>query len=542
MSNMANLTEGVKTTPIRAEQTVRRDEKRAITSGDAGHMIPLGAFPLLREDRCARGSMSINLEMMETAETLMTGVTAKAQAYFVPFLAFDRFMDIGQLNRSYKGEPEADDTVIPFIETAPFNRAVEFYRTLGMHAPQDEPINTAYLEAYNTLWNWRARTRSTKITERGRLTGTIAPAFWPNPGKSHIVPDFDQAMIDGELSLNIEQAFLPVQGIGFTGTAYNRTNTTGVRETDGNTRAYPYSVHPPDTGSGANAFVEVTQTGFPAVFAELADQNIKLSLANIERAKETVAFATIRKQMAGLSDDYILDLLMEGIRVPDTQMAQPILLDSKSTVFGYDKRYATDGANLDQHVTTGMTRLNLRWRTPPMNTGGIIMVVCEIVPEQMFERQKDHFLYATDVADLPSFTRDYLDPEKVDVVTNNEVDVLHSTPDGVFGYAPLNHGWKRSIPGIGGKFLRPNNDAFNEDRQRIWSVEQLDPALTEDFYVVGALHNKVFSDTEAEAFEITSIGGCEIIGNTVFGQYLNEDTGDYQAIDATVDDDRIEQQ
>jgi len=65
--------------------------------------------------------------------------------------------------------------------------------------------------------------------------------------------------------------------------------------------------------------------GFPGIFAELESKGIILTLANIEMAKKTAAFAEIRRQMKGLDDDHIIDLLMAGIRVPDVQLAQPIL-------------------------------------------------------------------------------------------------------------------------------------------------------------------------------------------------------------------------
>jgi len=197
---------------------------------------------------------------------------------------------------------------------------------------------------------------------------------------------------------------------------------------------------------------------------------------------------------------------------------------------------------LDTSVTNGYATVDLNIRTPQMNTGGVIMITAEIVPEQMWERKKDYFLYETDPDNLPNYLRDVLDPEQVSVVKNDHLDVNHSTPDGTFGYAPLNHEWMRDMVNVGGKYYRPANDAFDEDRAKIWTAEATDVTLNEDFYLVSELHKKVFSDQVADAFEIMCISDMEITGNTVFGERLLEAdaTSDYQAITDLVDTTRID--
>ena len=276
--------------------------------------------------------------------------------------------------------------------------------------------------------------------------------------------------------------------------------------------------------------------------AEMSGSGTRLTLSNIEMAKKTAAFARMRSAYQGLDDDYIIDLLMSGINIPEQMLQNPLLIAEQSTVFGYQKRFATDSANLDESVTTGVTQINMNIRVPRMNTGGVLMVTAEITPEQLYERTKDCFFHNSDVDYLPEFTRDYLDPEKVSVVTNEYVDVSHSDPDSTFGYAPLNHEWMRSTPNIGGKFLRPEvNTAFDEDRQRIWAVETVDPTLTEDFYLCSNMHQKVFSDTASDGFEILGLGQFQIEGNTVFGAAINEATDDYDQVLADVDQTRIDQ-
>lgn len=537
-------TEMISSTPISVEKTIRGDEIRALTSCRAGKIVPLAFVPLLREDRVSRGSINLSFKMAETVHPLMNAVNVTAMLHFIPFSAFERFNGMDEFNRSYTGQPEAHNSqVIPFFQTVNFASTAPFWKTLGVHWKEGQPINSAPLEAYNLLVNWRRKARSAKLPERLMTNTTLAQAFWRNPNMWHIVPDFDAAMMDGEVPLSWTNARAPISGFG-KGNKNIHNPGAGPYETGGAKVTYQYASKINGQGvANEHFFVRQNSTGAPAVFAELAEAGITVSLANIELAKKTAAFAKLREQYSGLSEDHLMDLLMEGIRVPDEAMRQPILLARGSTIFGYTERHAMDGASLDKSVTTGETRINLTFRTPPMNTGGVIIVTAEIVPEQLFERLEDRFLATTDPAKLPSFLRDYLDPEKVEVVQNKFVDVEHATPTHTFGYAPLNHAWKRSLTRIGGRYYRRKPDTFVEDRQRFWSVEKLNPSLTADFYLVPEnLPHTVFMDAEADPFEVLSLGNVQIVGNTVFGKMLTEDEGHYDAVMSKVDTARIAQE
>lgn len=522
-----SLTDTIRTTPITPQKSVRVNNIRAITSGDAGVTHLLAYVPLLREDSARRGRVQLEFEMAETASMLMNGVNVTAHAHFVPFLAFERFgADLGRFNRSYMGQPDVEGgDVIPFIDTMPFAKDAPLFAKLGLHWTEGALVNSAVVEAYNTLINHRRRARSTKLPLRGLKDTTLAACFWKNNGLNHIVPDFDQAMVDGEVALNIVNAQLPIKSEAIEG---------GM---SGSTKAWPAKA-----GTASPPMDGALYDWSGKIFAEMQENGITVSLSNINLAKETAAFAKLRKEYSGLDDDAIIDLLMQGIRVPDQQMAQPMLLDRQSTLFGYQQRFATDSGNLDKFVADGRTTITLNFRTPPMNTGGIILITAEIVPEQLYERRQDTFLTTTDVTKYPNFLRDYLDPEKVAVVENRYVDVAHTDPDGVFGYAPLNHEWRRDLANIGGKYLRKAGDPFSEDRQRIWGVEVVDPELNEDFILASNIHHNVFADqASTDHFEITTLGRVDILGNTVFGAGLSEDTDDYNKLMDQVDKGRIDQ-
>jgi hypothetical protein len=542
------------THPIATPRTMRRQSARGLTSLPAGKMVPIAAFPLLREDSVRSGRLRFSLESMETAEVLMNAINVRFMAYLVPNLALERFNgSMDQLNLSYEGKPPMEgEAVVPFFETAAFgaHTANKVYQYLGLHSRPDELVNTSYLESYNSIWNFRAKNRSPDLALRTRLQDDLAPAFWHHDMFRHMVPDFDQAVIDGEVPLNIVADSLRIRGLGRRDSA-QPTYAEGVQVLEGgrvdrNGALIPGTQELKTYGAsvnGADVLMHVSGTAdsrIPAVFAELEQNGITVSLSNIEMARKTQAFARLRQQY-NQHDDWIINLLMDGISIPEQAFKQPMLLAEKSTVFGMSKRYASDSGNLTESVVNGATFLDMSIQVPRIGVGGVIMIVAEITPDQLFERQEDPYLHTTSVETLPQYLRDTLDPEKVDVVQNSRIDVDHDTPDATFGYEPLNARWNIDTPRIGGRFYRPEVDAgFDEDRQRIWAVETQNPTLSTDFYLCTNIHTKPFVTTGQDPFEVVTVGDVFIEGNTVFGGHLVEATDDYEKVLAVAPQDRIE--
>lgn len=539
----------LKTTPIPVQRTNRPSMHRVLTSMNAGKMVPIAAIPLLREDQLKSGRFALSFEMAETVEVLMNSINVRVMAYLVPKLAFARYDGMDAINKSYEGLPpyEGGD-VVPWFEPMLGGDVLsnDVLYSMGLHWKEGQNHNSDINEAYNVIWNFRAKNRSPDITLRSRLDTTLAPAFWLHQTFAHIVPDFDQAIIDGQVPLNVVSSGLPATApVKFHGGALEGKHVNlktevsedyvnmGVSDTQGGAVT--------DVGAGSSYYG--VKTDLSDVWAEMGESGITVSLSNIELARKTQAFANLRRQYNGHSDEYIIDLLMDGITIPEQQWKQPILLFDQTTQFGMSKRYASDSGNLTESVVNGMTAMEMRLSTPRVPCGGVVMIVVEVTPEQMFERQKSPYLHALDVDDLPQFLRDTLDPEKVQVVRNDEIDLDHDTPAATFGYGPLNHQWMRNIPAIGGRFFRPLvDDVFDEDRQRLWAVETQNPILSKDFYLCTTMHYKPFviTDTEVHHFDCLMRGEAFIGGNTVFGGALVEATDEYDKVSAVAPTDRIE--
>lgn len=546
------------TRPLNIPRTTRRHNLTVLSSLQAGKMMPMAAIPLLREDAVTGCSFSAAFELHETVEVLMNPVHMVVSAYLVPWLASDRFEgSMDQFNRSYKGKPKVEGgDVEPFfeMETLPAGGTADIpiYKYLGLHGSAGDQVATYYKEAYNLIWNYRAKNRSPEIELADRLNDDLLPAFWPSSRFSHIVPDFDQAKMEGVIPLTFIDDRVPVRGIGIvgSGTAYDNVEAYEWDQPgtpgEGVKKVYPKGVmirpnDPPTTGGAYTAIRLNAASLLPEIFAELQESNVQLSLANIEVAKKTKAFARIRERYNAHEDEWIIDMLMSGLSIPDQAWKQPILLGQSQTQFQFGKRYSTDAENLDAHVVNGIARVNMRLRTPRVPTGGTIMVVAELVPEQLFERQQDPLFHISSVDKLPDFIRDDTNPEKVVEVYNDYIDTDHDTPAGVFGYAPLNHEFTTFGPKIGGRFHRPDVDAAEDtDRQRLWAVETKNPKLAENFYIVSDIHTKPFLHPDEDPADVVLLGGAEIEGNTVFGGALIEASDDYEKIMEKVPLDRIE--
>lgn len=527
------------TRPIGVPRSLRGHEISTLTSLPAGRMVPIAAAPLLREDSVRRGQVRLSFEMNETAELLMNAVHVNVKAYLVPFLAFDRFDGMDALNRAYQ---DADGNTIDFFTTEPrgavgSNEIIEY---LGLHAQSGDEINMAYQEAYNIIWNHRATNRSKSIAQREINDKTLAPAFWNHARMRHIVPDFEQALIDGEIALDLGTSTLqpaqelPVKGQKFLATGGGQ-RAGSYKESDGTNPAYTDWYTPGHENSGWGWAVE-RQDGVPNVRVEmpeisLAGSSISVLLSNIDQARKTAAFAKLREQFSGHDDEYIIDMLMSGMTVPEQAWQQPMLLAAQDTIFGMAKRYASDGASLTESVVNGATYVDLNIRVPRVATGGIIMIVAEISPDQLWERQQDPLLTTATVDELPEFQRDELDPEKVDVVYNQYVDSDHDTPDAVFGYEPMNAKWDIKARRIGGKFYKPAADTpYSDLRERVWASETANPTLNEHHYICTDINTSVFAVQNVDPFEVVAAGQMVIEGNTVFGGALLETTDNYAKV------------
>lgn len=544
------------TTPIDVPRSTRTVPIMVGTTIPAGRLTPVAAFHMHREDAMKSSTIYAKVDLMEAAEAVRNPIRVRFRAIFVPYLAFAKFdggMD--EFNRSYTKTANANgQPLTPFFETINSGAlgSIPIHRYLGFHAPANTQVNDAYIRAYNVTVNWLMRNRSESLYQARRRLETdtsLAPAFWNHEQFKYVVPDWDDQAMEGSVDLSFTSSNIPVEGLGFVNTGVNRTvqNTLETGRTAVvNRTGFLIEGAGGSTGPGENLFFAAANSaGYPEIFANIAASGVKISLANIAMAEKARWWAEMKAQFEGLGADvaslnYVIDLLMQGISVPDRAWQQPILVNDQTVVANLDKRWATDGANLASAMVNGEAECMMRLVMPRCPTGGIMMIVAEILPDQIFERMEDPLLFTTDVAQLPHAMNDDMDPQKVDRISNRMIDTSHTVPNGLFGYAPKHWKWQASYSRLGGKFFRSApSSTFNQDRAQFWTVEQQDPSYNADFMISANMNQLPFVLLNVDVGEAMLMGQAVIEGNTVFGERLLENDNAYNEVLAGVDKTRI---
>lgn len=543
------------TAPVQFNQSTRKDTAVTMTSGRAGVVVPLGYFPLLPGDS-ASGRVGADIVLAEMPKPLLNGVTANFQAWFVPKSALPQFPGRDELQHAMTGKPikalgAADRTPPPFFtEISGANlttaAASDFFKTLGLHIPAGETINSDLVDAFVTIYNFRLAAHSSRLPLRKFAAQAIAeacalpPAFWPSSRFSRVVPDYERALVVGSLDLDVIAGRLPVTGVAFEGSPQIYANSPG-RDVTGNV-TYPFIAV---DGSAGNKVITKATTGTaastkPDIWAEMAGITMGVSLADIDKARTTQAFAKLRAAYAGNdhtgfeNDDTLVALLMQGIAVEADDFKRPWLLDSKRVPVGFAERFATDSANLDKSVTQGRASATLSVNVPRQEVSGVVLITVEVLPERIDERMNDEWLCMTSFNELPNALRDVQRVEPVDLVYNRRVDAKHTTPNGLYGYEPMNDKWNRDFTRLGGVFYQATPGAgWTENRANIWQTEIINPAFTSTHYLAPSpFPHDVFADQLGPAFEAVCRHAVTIVGLTQIGDVLAEANDNFTAITA----------
>ena len=541
--------------PVGFDMSRRMDNRSVRTSGPAGVVIPVSVAPLHRGDS-ATGRILFDMELAEMPKPLENAVIGRVQAWFVPRPALPQFSGLDEYTHSFHGE---DITVLGAAARTPAAlfatvgtgaiaaaQASEFFKALGVSLQATTAINTDYIDAYNLIQNFRLGAHSSKITryeyysENAVTSLELKPAFWPRNRMSDIVPDYESALVKGSLDLDVTAGSVPVSGFGNTGAGDFSAGTVAIFETDGtSSRSITDSAA---TSQNLDLYVEEdpNNAGYPNVRAQLANQTIATTLADIDKARTTQAFAKMRTAYAGTNysgfnnDDVIVADLMQGFTVPAELFNRPWMLDSKTVTFGMTERHATDAANLDDSVVVGGAQVALSINIPKADYGGVMLATVEVMPERLYERQSDEYLYCTDVDDLPNALRDLQRTEPVDTVSNRRIDTLHTTPAGIFGYEPMNAKWRREFTCLGGEFrqLTPGTPVTTA-RTAIWQADYVDPVFTNDHWLCPhPFPQGVFSAPANDIVNISVLQQLTVTGITQFGDDLVEDNDEYQDVEA----------
>lgn len=543
------------TTPVPYEMTMRPDNNVTMTSGRAGVVTPLGYIPILPNESMS-GSVGIDVKLAEMPRPLLNAVTAAFQAWVVPKGAMPQFPGRDELNHAMSGEPikalgATDRTPPPFytvlsgtpVVTAAGSR---FFKTLGLHIPSGAEINTDLIDSFVLIYNFRLAAHSSRLERRKYASENLSeatalpPAFWPSGRFAHVVPDYEQALVQGSLDLDVIAGRLPVEGIGLMSTtpSYNAGNGRTIIDTVTPTGRGP--IRSTDgTASSGNPIVELDGSNKPQVFAVMSGQTVGVTLNDIDKSRVKQAFAKLHAAYAGNdatgfdNEGTLVALLMQGLDPGEEAFKRPWLLDSKKVVFGMSERFATDSGNLDVSVSEGRASATLSLNVPNLPAGGTVIWTVEVLPERLDERMSDEWMLCTDFGDLPNPLYDIQRTLPVDQVLNRRIDAKHTAPNGLYGYEPMNYKWKRETTRLGGAFYQATPGAVvTESRAGIWQTDIVNPDFEGTHHLAPVpFPHDVFADSLADAFEVVSRHVATIVGNVQFGDVLTEANDDYAAVE-----------
>lgn len=534
------------TTPVSFSRSIRKDRAVTMSSARAGVVAPVGYIPLLPGDACS-GRIGIDVSLKEMPKPLLNAAFANMQAWYIPKSAHPRFAGRDELNHSFTGDAikalgSADRAPPPYFNTisgAAYTTmfSSKLFKTLGLHYAAGSNANSDLVDAFVQVYNFRLAAHSSRLTRRKYAAEdmteatSLPPAFWPSSRLSRIVPDYERALIVGALDLDVAAGRLPIANL-----------LVGAEATSS-----PFPVNPDGSlGAAASTVNRALAVGRGAsasfvkeIYAEMAGQKIGITLADIDKARTTQAFAKMRTSYAGNdatgfdNDDTLVALLMMGLEVGEDQFKRPWLLDSARVPIGFGERFATDAANLDKSVTLGRASASLALNVPQNDMGGIIIVTCEVLPERVDERMSDEYLFCLTPDHLPNALRDVQRVEPVDLVQNRRVDARHATPNGLYGYEPMNDRWNRDFTRLGGDFyMATPGGGWTENRSSIWQTEIVNPTFSGTHYLAPApFPHDVFADQNADAFEFVARHEVNIVGLTQIGDVLAENNDDYAAVE-----------
>lgn len=536
-------------TPVSFETSMRPDKAVIMTSGFAGKVVPVGYIPLLPGDS-ASGKVGFDMQLAEMPKPLLNAVMMRVQAWFIAKTAMPQFPGRDELNHAMTGEPikslgAVDRTPPGFFSTisgAALTTAEgsEFFKTLGLHVPAGATINSDLIDAFVVLYNFRLAAHSSRLTRRKYASEDIAeattlpPAFWPSGRFSHVVPDYEAALVLGSLDLDVLAGSFPV------------TSTWKTREGSTLTHQSPTGVSPANAGArNMPAAMDSQVVNANGVFtwdtirAQVSGQTISITLNDVDKARIRQAYAKLHAAYAGNdatgfdNDATLVALLMQGLDPGAENFKRPILLDSKVVPVGFAERFATDAANLDDSVSSGRASAILTLNVPKTDVGGVVIYTVEVLPERLDERMADEWMLCTTFDDLPNALRDIQRTLPVDMVLNRRIDAKHTQPGGLYGYEPMNAKWVRDATRLGGSFYQATPGAVvTEPRAGIWQTDIVDPAFTSTHWLAPVpFPNDVFADTLKPSFEITARHAVTIVGLTQIGDPLSEANDDYAAVE-----------
>lgn len=463
---------------------------------------------------------SLSFELDPIAGRMITPMYMEVVSVFVPVQDIDRIKDP---NAQYAGVTEVVRqkllTGAPLFNLEPEGEISRRCKVNPRSISGVKQVNECVRLAYNCAVNFLRRRRYDRAAQLPHTNAALAPAIVSQTVLQLLngVLDPDDR-VNGQVSLNLGNVLLPVEGIGYSPASISSANVS-ARET-GQTADQVYAqatiIHASSNSANHVIIERDTATNQPLVFARLNSTVGNLSLDDFHNAQ--TADRLVREMRAILEEypqfgeEYILRWA-HGLKIENAH--QPWVLAERRIEVGREMVAATDstGVLADTMRTDSMGRVEWTVPIPRTELGGVIITMAALKPDETIAAMPHPFLTQPWVAQ--NFVADemMLDPVPVQV-RSMDSDCLQANENNVLFYIGHN-ALRRNIVDYG--LSRQLNPATVANKTAVWQYALPVGVTPDNINYPANFPQTPFVDTNAEVVTYTMTSTFTMQTPRIFG-------------------------
>jgi hypothetical protein len=515
---------------MQSNNQTRRESRGVAQRFRAGKMQPVGAVQLLGGEG-AMLQQSLFLELDPIPGRLLTEISAQMQIVFVPFQAIHKYRFGDLAGTSPGSDPHAGITEVIRQKIAA-GSAIDLLEAEGAISKAcgivprsisgSKKVTRTLRDAYNVAADFLRKTVYVDAVAPAANNVAVLPAVLGTTALQRLSgvlnPDDH---INGSVQLQLEDAELPVKGIGLNSAMMGTAGTVSIKET-GATAAASVTGWGDDTAttSAAGQFVieqDASNTGFPdirAIFSGAEAGGVSLTdFYNAEKQDKLTRAMRGMIEADPIGGEQKLIHWAFGMSMETSHY--PVVVYDKTIQLTQTSRTATDSEGVEANTVyqygTGAISCNVM--VPRSELGGWLITIVQVRPEEVLLSQPHPT--ATELwGPVKKISEEFeLDPVPVtvrdlyaDCATADETTVSFYTGHNALKRYYANWGWSRA-----------QDMTKVEDQLAMWQYQIPTSVSPESVIYPATLDHSIFADTTADVVKCNWSGQALISTPMFFG-------------------------